>query len=126
MFVPAGGVASEATIVFAYEDDAHMGLLTSAFHWWWAVTYASTMRTDLRYTPSDVFETFPQPMPQSGPLWNSVESTGRALNEHRSDLMIRTDLGLTKTYNRVHDPDEDDQIKKLVIECDETWTRVLF
>jgi hypothetical protein len=32
-----------------------------------------------------------------------------ALNEFRAPLMVRTNLGLTKTYNRVHDPDEHDQ-----------------
>jgi len=107
-FIPTGQVASEATAIFAYDDDGHFGVLTSALHWWWAVTYASTMRTDLRYTPSDVFETFPQPEPQSGPGWDAIAEAGKALNEFRADLMIRTNLGLTKTYNRVHDPAEHD------------------
>lgn len=107
-FEPTDQVFSHATGVFAYDDDGHFGVLTSAFHWWWAVTYASTMRTDLRYTPSDVFETFPQPEPQSGPRWDSIAEAGKALNELRADLMIRTNLGLTKTYNRVHNPDEHD------------------
>ena len=48
-------------VVFAYDDDGHFGLLSSGFHWWWAVTHASTMRTDIRYTPTDCFETFAQP-----------------------------------------------------------------
>jgi hypothetical protein len=105
-FIRADEVPSDATAVFAYDDDGHLGLLSSGFHWWWAVTYASTMRTDLRYTPSDVFETFPQPTPQAGPLWDPVEAAGRALDEFRAPLMIRTNLGLTKTYNRFHDADE--------------------
>jgi hypothetical protein len=55
------------------------------------------MRTDLRYTPSDVFETYP--MPPSSEL---VGAAGLALDRHRSALMIANDEGLTKTYNRVH------------------------
>lgn len=66
------------------------------------------MRSDLNYSPSDVFETFPQPEPQAGQLWDQIDQAGRNLNEFRADLMIHTDRGLTKTYNHVHDPDEHD------------------
>jgi hypothetical protein len=59
------------------------------------------LETRIRYTPSDVFETFPQP-----PYNEAVEAAGKALDEHRAPLMIRNDEGLTKTYNRVHNPDD--------------------
>ena len=36
----------------------------------------------------------------------SLESAGRAYYEFRADLMVRNNEGLTKTYNRFHDPDE--------------------
>jgi hypothetical protein len=101
VFITTGQVPSEQIVVFAFEDDFHFGVLTSTFHWWWAVARASTMRTDLRYTPTDCFETFPQP-----PYSSRVDVAGRALNEHRSALMTRHDEGLTKTYNRVHNPDD--------------------
>jgi hypothetical protein len=99
--VPAGVVYSHACGVFAYDDDAHFGLLTSTLFWWWAVMRASTMRTDLRYTPSDVFETFPQP-----DVTPEGASAGKALDEHRRSLMRDRWEGLTATYNRVHDPEE--------------------
>lgn len=35
-----------------------------------------------------------------------MDTAGRVLNEHRADMMSRDGLGLTKTYNRVHDADE--------------------
>jgi hypothetical protein len=101
-FVPTGQVFSHMLAVFAYDDDFHFGVLTSAFHWWWAITYASTLETRIRYTPTDCFETFPQP-PYDAP----VEAAGKLLDEHRSALMIRNDEGLTKTYNRVHNADDD-------------------
>ena len=35
-----------------------------------------------------------------------LEETGKAYYDCRADLMIRNNEGLTKTYNRFHDPDE--------------------
>ena len=92
---------SDAVVVFAYDDDFHFGVLSSAFHWWWTVKYASTMRADIRYTPTDVFETFPQPE-FTGP----VREAGRALDAHRHDLIARRDEGVTRIYNRFHEPAE--------------------
>lgn len=116
-FVAAQQVLDKQLTVFAYDDDFHFGVLTSSLHWWWAVARASTMRTDLRYTPTDCFETFPQPSYDTG-----VQAAGRALNEHRGALMIRNDEGLTKTYNRVHNPDDDSpgiaELRKLHVALD--------
>jgi hypothetical protein len=100
--VPTGAVFSHMLIVFAYDDDAHLGLLTSTFHYWWAITRASTMRTDVRYTPSDCFETFPQPE-----LTEAVGKAGADLGAHRRQLMLNRWEGLTATYNRVHNPKEE-------------------
>jgi len=99
--VPADLVFSHGTAVFAYDDDAHFGLLSSAVHREWVVERASTMRTDIRFTPTDCFETFVQP-----DLGRAVGDAGARLNKHRSALMLDRQEGLTTTYNRVHDPDE--------------------
>ena len=107
--VPTGWVYAHALAVFAYEDDGHFGLLCSGFHWWWAVTHASTMRTDIRYTPTECFETFAQPQ-----LPAAIGDLGKQLNAHRGALMLERQEGLTKVYNRVHDPDEEaDDIVRL-------------
>jgi hypothetical protein len=98
-FVSRIQVFSHATYVFAYDDDFHFGVLTSTFHWWWAIAHASTLETRIRYTPTDCFETFPQP-----PYAEAVDHAGRELNEHRAPLMVANNEGLTKTYNRVHNP----------------------
>ena len=58
------------------------------------------MKDDLRYTPSDCFETFPFPWGNLADL----EALGRAYHEHRASFMIAAEEGLTKTYNRFHDP----------------------
>ena len=61
VLVPTGQVFSHMLGVFATDDTAMLALLSSAPHYWWAVSRASSMKADLRYTPSDVFETFPLP-----------------------------------------------------------------
>jgi hypothetical protein len=96
-FVRTGVVYSHGTTVFAYQDDGHFGLLASAFHYWWAITYGSTMRTDLRYTPSDVFDTFPQPE-----VTGRIDVAGEALERQRNLTMLNRELGLTALYNHVH------------------------
>lgn len=64
------------------------------------------MGETLRYTPSDCFETFP--FPEDWRTHPALEAAGQAYYDFRAELMVETDLGLTKTYNRFHDPDEDD------------------
>jgi hypothetical protein len=75
------------------------------------------MGNNPRYTPSDVFETFPQP-----PYDAAVEAAGTALEKHRSALMMRNDEGLTKTYNRVHNPGDESpgipELRKLHVALD--------
>ena len=101
MFVPNGFVLSHMLVVFAYEDDSDFGLLSSGFHLCWAIAHGSTMRNDIRYIPTDCFETFSQPGPT-----NAVGDAAGALNGHRAALMLDREEGLTKIYNRVHDPEE--------------------
>jgi len=99
--VPTGLVFTNGVVVITRQDESLFGLLSSGIHYWWAITWGSTLRTDLRYAPSDCFETFPQ-----APRDTGVESAGKALDQHRAPLMIRNDEGLTKIYNRVHSPDD--------------------
>ena len=107
--VPTGIVFNEKIVVFAYDDHSHFGLLASNLHREWAVAHSSTLRTDTQYTPTDCFETFPQPE-----LTDAVGILGGNLNEHRRALMLDRQEGLTKTYNRVHDPgDHSDDIDRL-------------
>ena len=62
------------------------------------------MKDDLRYTPSKCFQTFPFPPGfEAHPL---LEAAGQAYYDYRGALMVRNNEGLTKTYNRFHDPGE--------------------
>lgn len=98
--VPTDQVASEATVVFATDSFAHQAVLSSVTHQAWAIKFGSGMRNDPRYTPSDVFETFPRPS-----FTEALGHVGHALDTERREIMLRRDLGLTKLYNLVNDPD---------------------
>ena len=86
--------------VFATNSYSNQAVLSSSLHQLWALTYGSGMRNDPRYTPSDVFETFPRPV-HTGRL----EQIGRALDDERREVMLRRDVGLTKLYNLVNSSD---------------------
>jgi hypothetical protein len=98
LMVPTGWVVSHACIVFATDDFADLALLSSAPHYWWAVARSSTMRTDVRYTPSDVFETLARPLSTA-----ATRGAGQALHDERQRFMLARNLGLTKSYSLIHD-----------------------
>ncbi|ASU79344.1 hypothetical protein CDG81_14790 [Actinopolyspora erythraea] len=122
VMVPTGQVFSEATVVFATEDTAMLSLLSSAQHYWWAKSRGSSMKADLRYTPSDVFETFPLPE-----LTQELRDLGDELDRYRRDVMLTRDSGLTKTYNLVFDPECTDsdiaELRRIHREIDEATVR---
>ena len=105
-FLPNGMVYAESMIVFPLDTYAAFCALQSRVHEVWARFFGSSLKDDLRYTPSDVFETFP--FPENWETHPSLEAAGKEYYEFRADFMVRNDEGLTKTYNRFHDPNEYD------------------
>ena len=99
MRVPTGQVFSHMLGVFTTDSYSEQAVLSSSLHQVWAINYGSTLETRVRYTPSDVFETFPRPDPA-----NALDAIGRTLDTERREIMLRRDLGLTKLYNLVNDP----------------------
>ena len=105
-FLPSRMVFSHALIIFPFTSFAAFCALQARPHELWTRFFGSSMKDDLRYTPSDCFETFPFP-----DRWHDrtdLEAAGHAYHDHRADLMVANDQGLTKICNRFHDPDEDD------------------
>ena len=103
-FLPRGMVYAGPHCVFALETNAAFCTLQSRPHEIWARFVGSTMGDGLRYTPSDVFETFP--LPRNWTTDATLEAAGEAYYDFRADVMVMNNEGLTKTYNRFHDPDE--------------------
>ena len=105
-FLPAHMVYSESMIVFPFTTHAAYCALQSRPHEIWVRFFGSSMKDDLRYTPSDCFETFP--FPENWETHPALEAAGEAYYEFRAALLVGNDEGLTRTYNRFHDPDERD------------------
>ena len=101
VFVPAEWIYAHKVVVFNFSNAAAFATLQSAFQVEWAWQNSSTMKTDLSYTPTDSFETFPFPADTS-----SLAAIGEQYHEHRRQVMLARQEGLTKTYNRFHDATE--------------------
>jgi len=91
---------SDLTVVFAFDDDYSMGVLTSSTHGVWARSESSTLRVDLRYTPTSCFETFPWPQPGDD-LRNEIGEIAECLIERRQAICVEHSIGLTDLYNQV-------------------------
>ncbi|WP_033373981.1 Eco57I restriction-modification methylase domain-containing protein [Spirulina subsalsa] len=122
-FVPNTIVMSEATVCITSEQYKDFSLLQNSFHEYWAREQGSSLETRMRYTPTDCFETFPFP-DLTPEIEKDLEEIGERYYEHRQKIMTETQLGLTKTYNRFHDPTETDsaieKLRNLHIEMDQT------
>ena len=103
-FLPTGAVYADSLIVFPLETYAAFCALQSAPHEIWARFFGSSLEDRLRYTPTDCFETFP--FPKDWDTHSELEAAGKEYYEFRAALMVQNNEGLTKTYNRFHDPDE--------------------
>ena len=114
VFVDAGQVFANSLNLLPEADMAEFALLQSRVHEQWAWLFASTLGDQIRYNPTDCYETFPQPrLTQS--QHRELASIGVKYHERRASLMgepaQRNKLldgsppeGLTATYNRFHDP----------------------
>lgn len=103
-FVAPRTVFTNALNVFAFQETAAFALLQSSVHVSWALRHASSLRVDPRYNPTDCFETFPFPKG-----WNetpAIDDAGAEYYAHRARMMESSDQGLTRTYNRFHDPED--------------------
>jgi Eco57I restriction-modification methylase/restriction-modification enzyme MmeI-like protein len=113
-FVDPDWICSEQVVVFAFDDYFHFALLQSNIHEAWVRRNASTMRTDVRYTPTDCFETFAFPQNVSVANQARAERVGEDYYQHRQQMMLSRQLGLTRTYNLFHNRDcRDEDVLKL-------------
>ena len=100
-FLPMKVVYAESLIILPFDTYAAFCVLQSRLHEIWARNFGSSMKDDLRYTPSDCFETYPFPTGWSDR--SDLESAGMEYYTFRTSLMTERSEGLTKIYNRFHD-----------------------
>ncbi len=96
-------------MVIALSDPYHLGILQSALHSIWARAKGSTLKGDLRYTNTTVFETFPFPLQKNGqydvarvPETTAAERLRKAAETFerlRRDACREQKQGLTKVHN---------------------------
>lgn len=96
-------IASNACMVFAFDDDFSMGVLQSRIHVSWAWAQSSTLKRDLRYTPTSVFMTFPWPDLATAVQRDVVGRACVALLERRDEICRADAIGLTLLYNAMDD-----------------------
>jgi methylase of polypeptide subunit release factors len=104
-FAQIGAVYADSLVVICKDTSSAFAALQSRSHELWARFFASSMKDDLRYTPSDCFETFPFPVGFEANA--ALEAAGREYYEFRAALMQDLWLGLTEIYNLFHSPDDE-------------------
>lgn len=96
-------IFADQLVVFAFEAGSNFAVVQSSVHAVFAWQNSSKLKNDLRYSPTDAFETFPLPLADD-PLSN----LGERLHEARIEIMRADRIGLTKLYNRFHTNTEHD------------------
>jgi hypothetical protein len=117
--LPKHILLSNQLCVFALDGLDWFALLQSTIHETWARKYASSMRTDMRYTTADCFETFPRPCKMK-----VLTAIGAEYERQRLKVMQGNEEGLTKTYARFNDASEtsadNQELRRLHAEMDNT------
>ena len=101
VFIKSGVIISEANAIFLFNSFSYFAILQSTLHELWAYKFGSTLGQGIRYTPSDVFDTYPMPIKTS-----SMEGVGKTYYEYREQAVIESNEGLTVAYTRFHNPKE--------------------
>ncbi len=117
-FVPTGMVYAAPEVIIALSEYSDFTCLQSSIHDAWAWKNCSTMRdAGIRYSSTDGFQTFPFPESTT-----NLETIGETYYNHRQTIMQTRQEGLTKIYNRFHNPAETSadiiKLRQLHVEMD--------
>ncbi|HUX20840.1 MAG TPA: type IIL restriction-modification enzyme MmeI [Spirochaetia bacterium] len=129
-FTEKAKVLDAKLIALAIDRFYYLAIMQSAFHFDWSWKYCTTMKADLTYTPTAIFQTFPFPrgmeptsvtVPRgsvdNGPLRDRIDRLGEQLDDDRREIMTLLDIGLTKLYNLYHDPDLSAELVAKTAKC---------
>ena len=105
-YLPTGMVYSHRLYVIADPRPAMFAVLQSRVHEVWARFFGSSLEDRFMYTAANCFETFPFPREMGSDP--ALQAAGREYSEFRAALMTSENQGLTKIYNRFHDPNDRD------------------
>jgi hypothetical protein len=96
----------DALQAFAFSDDYSFGILQSNAHWQWFIAKCSKLKSDFRYTPESVFDTFPWPQSPTVKQIDAVAAAGREVRRVRADALTKIKGGLRAVYRTLELPGE--------------------
>ncbi len=100
--ISAHYVFSANLTVFPSDSFVFFAVLHSNIHSAWAWKYGTTLKSDLIYAPSDIINNYPFLEFLENSNVFRLTNLGEIYHEHRKQLMLTIQLGLTKTYNLFH------------------------
>jgi hypothetical protein len=90
--------------VFTFPDDYSFGILQSDPHWQWFIAKCSKLKSDFRYTPPSVFDTFPWPQSPTKKQIKAVAAAGREVRSVRAKVLPTMSGGLRALYRTLELP----------------------
>ncbi len=103
-FVASSIRPGDALSVFTFADDYSFGILQSSAHWQWFVAKCSKLKSDFRYTPESVFNTFPWPQAPSEKQIDAIAAAGREIRRIRAEALQTLTGGLRALYRTLDLP----------------------
>jgi hypothetical protein len=89
---------------FVFADDYSFGILQSSLHWTWFTMKCSKLKSDFRYTPASVFDTFPWPQSPTRDHIAAVAEAAVALRALRRETMSKLNYSLRDLYRTLDQP----------------------
>ena len=103
--LPSSIIFSQKLIVLTPRNTfSSFAIVQSRLHMAWALRWGSRQGETPVYSPPECFETFPFPVNYEND--EALEDIGKRYHDHRAQLMVAANEGMTKTYNRFHNPAE--------------------
>jgi hypothetical protein len=100
-WVSTGAVFANTMFLSPQAADSDFAVVSSSLFEHWATLFCSTLKGDMRFAPTDMYENFPFPAEK-----RALDRVGSDYDEFRSSLMARNKEGLTQIYNRFHERGE--------------------
>lgn len=104
VFVSPAIRPGDALSCFTFADDYSFGILQSSAHWQWFAAKCSKLKSDFRYTPESVFDTFPWPQAPSEKQIDAIAAAGREIRRIRAEALQTLTGGLRALYRTLDLP----------------------
>jgi len=104
VFIESTILPTNAIKIFVYDDDYSFGIIQGNVHWQWFIAKCSKLKSDYRYTPESVFDTFPWPQSPSIKDINAVAEAGREVRRVRGEALKKIKGGLRAVYRTLELP----------------------